>query len=138
MPQLDRSIAPLGYATREPCKTCPYRRDVPPGTWAREEFENLVEQDGQQFGRIFQCHATKAAPQVCGGWLLDQARRGVPCISLRMAAFTKPAAAEALRLVSDGGHPTYGSIAEMVRANWPYWRGAARRRRGSRKGTSDG
>jgi hypothetical protein len=108
----------LGWNTREPCSSCPYRKDVPPETWAPAEFENLLAQDSSQFGALFGCHATrKTVPQVCGGWLLDQKRRGLPCLSLRLAMISKPEAVAALEGVSDGGHTLYESIEEMCITN---------------------
>lgn len=108
----------MGWTTREPCASCPYRIDVPPGTWHPEEFENLKAQDANQFGSVFGCHATrKTGPQVCGGWLLDQRNRGAPCISLRLALMTKPEAATAYEQVTDGGFELYESIEEMCAAN---------------------
>lgn len=108
----------MGWTTREPCASCPYRTDVPAGTWHPEEFENLKAQDANQFGAIFACHATrKTGPQVCGGWLLDQRSRGAPCISLRLAMATKPDAVKAYQGVTDGGSYLYESIEAMCAAN---------------------
>ena len=56
-----------------PCATCPYRRDVPSGIWAREEYEKLRAYDGdtmQQMEagatRVFMCH--QADGKLCAGW----------------------------------------------------------------------
>lgn len=114
------SSAEMRWDTQEPCASCPYRVDVPAGTWDRSEFENLLRHDANQFGAIFGCHATRKAkegPAVCGGWLFDQVRRGVPCLSLRMIAMRKPECAAAIDAVSDGGHKLYESIADMCDAN---------------------
>ena len=56
-----------------PCPSCPYRRDVPSGIWAAEEYDKLPGYDGdipdQLAGRamgLFRCHST---PQnLCAGW----------------------------------------------------------------------
>jgi Family of unknown function (DUF6283) len=53
-----------------PCATCPYRRDVPPGIWAPEEYERLPRYDGEpgdQSPASFGCH--QADGRVCSGWL---------------------------------------------------------------------
>jgi len=110
----------MGWETREPCASCPYRKDAPLRLWHRSEFENLLRQDANEFGgAIFGCHGTRKLPQqqICGGWLLNQKRRNIPSIQLRLSLISSKAAREALRLVSDGGHELYGSIAAMCRAN---------------------
>lgn len=57
-----------------PCESCPYRRDVPSGVWAYEEYEKLRRYDGEtqtQPTAVFQCHQGKDASgrmRVCAGW----------------------------------------------------------------------
>jgi hypothetical protein len=53
-----------------PCGSCPYRKDVPSGLWAREEYDKLSRYDGQtweQSQAIFMCHQRDG--RLCGGWL---------------------------------------------------------------------
>lgn len=58
----------------KPCGSCPYRRDVPSGIWAPEEYDKLPRYDGEiveqvqnaAFG-IFMCHQRDGS--MCGGWL---------------------------------------------------------------------
>ena len=53
-----------------PCSSCPYRRDVPSGVWALEEYEKLPEYDGPTYGQAagaFQCHQQDA--RLCAGWV---------------------------------------------------------------------
>lgn len=57
-----------------PCGTCPYRRDVPSGVWAAEEYAKLPGYDGsttEQFlnGAIglFFCHQNDG--HLCAGWV---------------------------------------------------------------------
>lgn len=53
----------------KPCGSCPYRRDVPSGVWALEEYQKLAEYDketGQQPVGIFLCHRQDG--RVCAGW----------------------------------------------------------------------
>ena len=57
-----------------PCDSCPYRRDVPSGVWAPEEYEKLRRYDlptmDQPLG-VFLCHqysADAVDPPVCAGW----------------------------------------------------------------------
>jgi hypothetical protein len=112
----------MKFDTRAPCKTCPYRKDVPVGVWHRSEYENLLAQDADQIGgHMFACHQTRALPdserQVCGGWLLDQKRRNIPSILLRVAIIRTPGVDECLTEITNGGAQIYPSIAAMCRAN---------------------
>ena len=59
---------------RAPCKTCPYRRDVPSGLWAAEEYAKLPCYDGSMLdqlmnggGAVFDCHQSDG--NICAGWL---------------------------------------------------------------------
>ncbi|MEV7177772.1 DUF6283 family protein [Kitasatospora sp. NPDC093679] len=64
----------IGGPAPRPCESCPYRRDVPAGVWAAEEYEKLVRYDAptpEQPPRLFQCHqsdAGSAGRRVCAGW----------------------------------------------------------------------
>ncbi|WP_084223516.1 DUF6283 family protein [Kitasatospora cheerisanensis] len=57
-----------------PCDSCPYRRDVPSGIWADEEYEKLRRYDREtpyQPAAIFSCHQNdKGSPasRICAGW----------------------------------------------------------------------
>ncbi len=62
------------HAAPNPCNTCPYRRDVPAGIWAANEYEKLPQYDGDaidMIGSIFHCHQENATgiDTVCRGWL---------------------------------------------------------------------
>lgn len=57
-------------ARPRPCASCPYRRDVPSGVWAAEEYEKLPGFDGptgDQSASVFFCHQQDGS--VCSGWL---------------------------------------------------------------------
>lgn len=108
----------MKFDTRTPCGSCPYRIDAPLGLWDEQHFRDLERNDADEiFGAIYGCHATRkrGEPSVCAGWLLDQIRRGIPSIQMRLAL------ARDRRLdleeLSDGGHVLYDSIADMVAAN---------------------
>ena len=64
---------------RNPCATCPYRKDVPSGVWASEEYEKLRKYDDQEPScanmGVFLCHNTpRAGDQVaCKGWVMVHA-----------------------------------------------------------------
>lgn len=60
-----------------PCPACPYRRDVPSGVWAPEEYEKLRRYDqptGEQPWQPFLCHATPG--RLCHGWAVVHTSRG--------------------------------------------------------------
>jgi Family of unknown function (DUF6283) len=52
-----------------PCGSCPYRKDVPSGIWAKEEYEKLPGYDNMtalQPTTMFLCHQQDG--RVCAGW----------------------------------------------------------------------
>jgi len=64
---------PLGIA-KAPCKSCPYRQDVPSGVWAAHEYEKLpafdapiAEQLLSGNGGFFMCH--QRSGEMCAGWV---------------------------------------------------------------------
>jgi hypothetical protein len=57
-------------APRQPCGSCPYRKDAPSGIWKKREYDKLPSYDGEtweQSPRLFMCHQQDGC--VCGGWL---------------------------------------------------------------------
>jgi hypothetical protein len=57
-----------------PCGSCPYRKDVPSGVWAQEEYDKLPGYDGEIIeqlvsgnGGLFMCHQRDGC--LCSGWL---------------------------------------------------------------------
>jgi hypothetical protein len=59
---------------KAPCKTCPYRRDVPSGVWAEEEYAKLPAYDGSTGEQalagaagLFMCHQQDGC--LCAGWV---------------------------------------------------------------------
>lgn len=65
---------------KSPCSSCPYRRTVPSGVWAGEEYDRLAKYDGEIWEQVtagavtmFMCHQGEG--DVCSGWL---AHRGDP------------------------------------------------------------
>jgi hypothetical protein len=54
---------------KNPCGTCPYRKDVPSGVWAEEEYAKLPPYDGDTITQpmgLFMCH--QADGRLCAGW----------------------------------------------------------------------
>jgi hypothetical protein len=110
-----------------PCENCPYRKDAALGHWSREEFRAVLEGERGDFGRrpgknapVWACHKQLAlAPAergFCAGWLLDQKRRGVPSIALRIYLATSEEARSAIDQV-DSDVPMYPTPQAMCRAN---------------------
>jgi Family of unknown function (DUF6283) len=59
---------------KTPCASCPYRRDVPSGVWAAEEYDSLARYDGPTGEQamagalgVFLCH-NDPEKSVCAGW----------------------------------------------------------------------
>ncbi len=61
---------PVKPPAPNPCGSCPYRRDVPSGLWEGEEYEKLIDYDGdtaeQPIG-VFLCHRQDG--RACAGWV---------------------------------------------------------------------
>lgn len=62
------------HALPAPCKSCPYRRDVPSGVWSANEYQKLPAYDGEMVEQLahggtglFLCHQRNNA--LCSGWL---------------------------------------------------------------------
>jgi len=53
----------------EPCSSCPYRRDTPPGIWDREEYDKLPAWDDEKnmAAGAFLCHQGQRQ-FLCRGW----------------------------------------------------------------------
>lgn len=66
--------SPALIAMLAPCKSCPYRCDVPSGVWDASEYEKLRSYDGEIIDQLqnggtalFDCHQQNGA--LCSGWL---------------------------------------------------------------------
>lgn len=68
-------MADLRPPAPRPCVSCPYRRDVPSGVWAAEEYDKLRRYDAAmpfQPRRVFLCHQTDgdgSNDRLCAGWV---------------------------------------------------------------------
>jgi hypothetical protein len=84
------AMKPTITAPKAPCKTCPYRRDVPSGLWAANEYDKLPAYDGEigrqlanKAGGLFYCHQDDG--QLCAGWLGCHGPRNL--LAVRIASF---------------------------------------------------
>mgnify|MGYP000989402522 CR=1 FL=1 len=77
--------------SRQPCGSCPYRRDVASGIWAASEYAKLTAYDADtpfQPPNLFLCHQTAAEDhraRLCAGWV---GCHGPDLLALRLAATT--------------------------------------------------
>jgi Family of unknown function (DUF6283) len=61
----------------QPCSSCPYRKNVPSGVWAHEEYEKLRDYDEPTYAQpisTFACHVTPE--HLCHGWAVVHTSRG--------------------------------------------------------------
>lgn len=68
---------------KAPCKTCPYRKDVPSGLWAEHEYRKLPEYDRpmhEQPTQMFYCHQRNGC--LCSGWVASHGARNL--LSMRV------------------------------------------------------
>ncbi len=108
----------LSFDATSPCRDCPWRRDVKPGKFPPQKFEQWAESCEPGFGAFFQCHQK---PVVCVGYLMcpDSLNNN----RVRMALIKKQLNPQ--RLSSKA--PLYESYVEMAAAN-----GAVIRLKGSK------
>lgn len=71
---MTESERPLIRVRKNPCPSCPFRKDCPSGIWDESEYEHLRIYDGdigQQIVRgatsTFHCHSTPE--DLCAGWV---------------------------------------------------------------------
>lgn len=112
----------MKWDIREPCKSCPYRKDVPLATWHPEEFRKLrAAAEDELMGGVFGCHKYRHRPQeehrICAGYMITQRENGVPSIQLRLQLLQSEQAVACLNEVHDGGHALYETIEEMCDDN---------------------
>lgn len=99
-----------------PCNNCPYRKDAPLQHWSIDEFKDLIAKDSSYMGATYGCH--KNDGKLCTGFVMDQDKRGVPSIALRIKFGrdgTGIADLDTLKCKSK----LFKSIKEMAGANYP-------------------
>jgi hypothetical protein len=111
------------YDRREPCGNCPFRRSAPLAYWHPSQYTMLAEiaaGEGMLGDRTFGCHKDRGKPKKeigsCVGWLLDQRKRGIPCLTLRIELAIEPRYAEQMIEIT-GEEDCYDSIDEVVELN---------------------
>lgn len=94
-----------------PCASCPYRRNVPSGVWAADEYDALTAFDGAPSGQavsLFMCH--QADEKLCSGWVGHKSPHDM--LALRLGVIRGQVAPEALDYVTDV--PLFASGAEAA------------------------
>ena len=103
-----------------PCQSCPYRKGAPVGLWDPQHFLELYVAEMSQTGAMYGCHKYGKRPTAeqsfCAGWLLDQRRRGVRNIGLRMYMADDRLRASFEQLDA-GGLELYPDVGSMCAAN---------------------
>lgn len=71
MTQIDKSDLEPAKPRKNPCASCPYRKNVPSGVWDASEYQKLPGYDGETYEQeavaTFMCHQQDGC--VCSGWL---------------------------------------------------------------------
>lgn len=80
---------PVRGPAPNPCASCPYRQDVPPGVWSEEDYRKLEAYDRPTWDQppgLFLCHQNGSGDEcrrVCAGWC---GTHGDGLLGLRLAA----------------------------------------------------
>jgi Family of unknown function (DUF6283) len=96
--------ARIGPPADKPCPSCPYRRDVPSGVWAAEEYDKLPGYDGDTMSQrpaVFLCH--QLTGRVCAGWAGSHDMG--ESLALRVAACAGTMTGEAIEATLDYTSP---------------------------------
>jgi hypothetical protein len=67
---LEEDVSGIRGPAPRPCESCPYRRDVPSGVWAADEYEKLPAFDAPTYHQpwsLFLCHQQNG--RLCAGWV---------------------------------------------------------------------
>lgn len=98
---------------RAPCQSCPYRRDVPSGIWAPEEYDKILAYDEETWNQppaVFMCHQADGA--LCRGWLDCH---GSELLSVRIYAGRSLDAEQVAQALSEGpAVPVFATAAEAA------------------------
>lgn len=94
-----------------PCQECPWRKDVPPGTWLPERFQNLAYTCQDDGTAMMACHKSRDGEEVpCAGFLVSV---GYDSIGVRLAVFKGTVQLDDYEAPA----PLYATFDEMLAAN---------------------
>lgn len=113
----------MRFERRRPCGNCPFRKEAPIAHWDPREYlrlERIERLEGNPGQGGFACHKDRTKPyadrEMCIGWLLDQKRKGMPAIALRVILIDNPEAISQYEECEPDGE-MYSSVSELVRTN---------------------
>lgn len=113
---MSEAKVPLYHCT-QPCGNCPYRTDSKKKLWHPDEFKKVLDSENDYMGNTFLCH--KQNGSICVGWLMDQDKRNLPSIMLRISLSKHNVTREYLdRLKSPA--KLYKNAIAMIKANFPH------------------
>tara|TARA_R110000772_G_scaffold35637_4_gene85805 strand:+ start:21739 stop:22104 length:366 start_codon:yes stop_codon:yes gene_type:complete len=104
------------FSGTSPCGSCPYRKDSKLATWDKTEFEKLLEFDKDYIGKTYKCHKNDGS--CCKGWLMNQDKRSLPSIALRIMLSKEEVSFEYLDSLNCESE-MFETIEEMAEANFP-------------------
>lgn len=110
------NVSDISYKQKSPCNNCPYRQDTPLKVWDKAEFEKLLKQDKEQFGKLYHCH--KKNGSACIGWLMNQDMRNIPNLNLRMSLMKNNVGRDYLDKLKCNS-PMYKTVELMSYENYP-------------------
>lgn len=108
----------------KPCPNCPFLRSAPLAYWHPDEYMMLSRMESVETrlgeASLFNCHKDQHLPQpsrqLCVGWMIDQKRKGIPSIALRIRLSRDDDTVDQLRAVSTEGE-LFNSVSDLVSAN---------------------
>lgn len=104
------------FSGETPCGSCPYRKDAKEAHWHKIEFEKLLKTDKDYIGKTYKCHKNDGS--CCRGWLMNQDKRNLPSIALRLALSKEGITREYLDKLNCQSE-MFDTIEEMAIANFP-------------------
>ena len=88
-----RAVGAFVTIGKAPCKSCPYRQDVPSGIWAASEYDKLPSYDGSVLDQTmtgamaaFYCHQQDG--KLCAGWIGCHGAGNL--LAMRLMALQRP------------------------------------------------
>lgn len=110
------------YKRRKPCGNCPFRKEAPLAYWHPTMYEMLERMERAEgdpaHSSLFACHKDRGIPkpELCVGWLLDQRRKHVPSLALRLNLIRSEEATDQFMEAEPDGE-MHASVSELVLAN---------------------
>lgn len=103
------------FCKNSPCNNCPYRKDAPLQHWSIDEFKDLLKADKDYLGASYGCHKNDGT--LCTGFVMNQDKRNIPSIKLRIDFNQLNVTVADLDKLSCKSE-MYDSIEEMSKANY--------------------